>query len=145
VYEAKMRGFVEQARSEGVEVIGFGDLALADIRAYRERQLSGTGLGAVFPLWGRNTNELAREMIDAGIVAHLTCIDPRVVPASLAGRRFDLALLTELPDGVDPCGENGEFHTFVSDGPGFAAPIPVRGGEVVERDGFVFADLLLAE
>src|SRR5262249_14331883 len=94
------------------------------------------------PLWGRDTRALAHEMIDGGLVAHVTCIDPRKLDRAFAGRRFDRAFLADLPAGTDPCGENGEFHSFVSDGPLFAGPVPVRGGDVVERDGFVFADML---
>jgi diphthamide synthase (EF-2-diphthine--ammonia ligase) len=129
-------------RADGVEGIAFGDLFLEDVRRYRERQMAGTGLAPRFPLWGRPTAALAREMVDGGLRARLTCVDPRVLPASFAGRAFDDALLRELPPGVDPCGENGEFHSFAWDGPMFARPIPVDLGEVVERDGFVFADLL---
>lgn len=141
-YEARMATFCQQARRDGVEQIVFGDLFLADIRAYRERQLEGTGLEPSFPLWGRDTGELADAMLRAGTVAHLICIDPRRVPAGLAGRRWDSYLLRELPAGVDPCGENGEFHTFVSDGPGFSEAIAFVPGEVVVREGFVFADLV---
>ena len=122
--------------------MAFGDLFLADIRAYRERQLAGTGIAPLFPLWGRDTHALAREMIDGGLVAHVTCVDPARLDRAFAGRRFDRALLADLPAGVDPCGENGELHTFVSAGPMFQAPIPVRPGAITERDGFVFADLL---
>jgi diphthamide synthase (EF-2-diphthine--ammonia ligase) len=120
----------------------FGDLFLADVRSYREGALADTGIEPLFPLWGRHTGELATEMIEQGVRATLTCVDPRQLPASFAGRTFDHELLADLPDHVDPCGENGEFHTFVSDGPGFVAPLDVRLGEVVERDGFVFADVL---
>ncbi len=141
-YEACMRRFVGQAVAQGVSAVAFGDLFLEDVRAYRERQLAGTGLEPVFPLWGKPTPALAREMIDAGVRAHLTCVDPRQVAPAFAGRSFDHALLAELPDSADPCGERGEFHTFVWDGPMFSRPIPVRLGEVVEREGFVFADLL---
>ena len=141
-YEAAMGEAVARAREEGVQGIAFGDLFLEDIRRYRERQMAPTGLELVFPLWQRPTAILAREMIAGGLRAHLTCVDPRALPAAFAGRTFDATLLDDLPPGVDPCGENGEFHTFVWDGPMFRTPVPVRPGEVVERDGFVFADLL---
>jgi uncharacterized protein (TIGR00290 family) len=143
-YEAEMAASIAVARAEGVSRIVFGDLFLADVRAYRERQLAGTGLEPVFPLWGRDTAALAREMIDGGLDAILTCVDPRCVDRALAGRRFDAALLAALPAGVDPCGENGEFHTFACAGPMFDAPLEVAVGEVVEREGFVFADADLA-
>ncbi len=141
-YEARMRAMVQRAQREGISHMAFGDVFLEDIRAYREANLAGTGIQPVFPLWKQPTTELARTMIDAGVVAHLTCIDPRKLPRELAGRRFDHALLSELPDGIDPCGENGEFHSFVSAGPMLKHPIDVRVGEVVERGGFVFADVL---
>jgi uncharacterized protein (TIGR00290 family) len=143
-YERIMGAFVAGARSQGIKAMAFGDLFLADIRAYRERQLAGTGIAPLFPLWGRDTHALAREMIDGGLVAHVTCVDPARLDRSLAGRRFDHALLADLPAGADPCGENGELHTFVSDGPMFQAPIAVRRGQTTERDGFVFADLVAA-
>lgn len=143
IYEERMAAFVESARAAGVERVVFGDLFLDDIRAYRERQLAGTGIAPVFPLWGRDTAALAREMLDAGVVATLTCVDSRKLPAAFAGRRWDAALLDELPDGVDPCGEHGEFHSFVSAGPGMSEAVEVTVGEVVEREGNVFADLLL--
>ena len=124
----------------GNQAIAFGDLFLADIRAYRERKLSGTGLEPLFPLWHIPTPRLAREMIAGGLRARLTCVDP-VLPREFAGREFDLELIEDLPSGVDPCGENGEFHTFVTDGPGFARPLNVTIGTTVERDGFVFTDV----
>ncbi len=142
VYAEAMARAMEGARARGIEAVAFGDLFLEDVRRYREEQLRGSGLVPLFPLWGRPTPRLAREMVAAGVRARLTCVDPRVLPASFAGRAFDGALLQALPDGVDPCGENGEFHTFAWDGPAFAEPVPVERGEVVERDGFVFADLL---
>jgi uncharacterized protein (TIGR00290 family) len=145
VYEAAMARALEEAKALRVSGVAFGDLFLDDIRRYRERQMAGTGLRLLFPLWGRPTAALAREMVDAGLRARITCVDPRVLPASFAGREFDLRLLADLPPGVDPCGENGEFHTFAWDGPMFRRPVPVRGGEVVTREGFVFADLLPAE
>jgi uncharacterized protein (TIGR00290 family) len=143
VYEARMIEALARARAEGIEEIVFGDLFLADVRAYRERQLAGTGVAPRFPLWGRDSGALVREMIAAGVRAHLTCVDPRVMPRALAGRRLD-EIVDELPAGVDPCGERGEFHTFVSDGPMLSHPVAVAPGEIVERDGFVFADLVPA-
>jgi uncharacterized protein (TIGR00290 family) len=142
-YEARMSEACRRAVAEGFDSVAFGDLFLRDIRAYRERTLSGTGLTPVFPLWDLPTPTLARDMIAGGLRARLTCIDPKALDARFAGREFDSALLEELPPGVDPCGENGEFHTFAYAGPMFAAPIPVAGGEVVERSGFVYADLLI--
>jgi uncharacterized protein (TIGR00290 family) len=141
-YEALMAMAVATAKSDGVSRMVFGDLFLADVRAYREEALAGSGVEPVFPLWGRPTRELAAEMVERGIRATITCVDPQQLDPSFAGREFDRILLAELPDQVDPCGENGEFHTFVHEGPGFAAPIPVRTGDVVERDGFVFADVV---
>ena len=141
-YEAAMREAVQTARDDGAEGMVFGDLFLADVRRYREEHLAGTGIEPVFPLWDEPTDRLAREMLDAGVRAVLTCVDPRVLPASFAGRPFDTDLLADLPEGVDPCGERGEFHTFVWDAPGFSAPIPVSVGETVARDGFVFCDVL---
>jgi uncharacterized protein (TIGR00290 family) len=143
-YEAAMARALAQAREAGVTGIAFGDLFLEDVRLYRERQMEGTGLACHFPLWARPTRELALEMIETGIRARLTCVDPRALPGSFAGRDFDRALLSDLPPAVDPCGERGEFHTFAWDGPMFARPIPIDTGEVVTRDGFVFADLLPA-
>jgi uncharacterized protein (TIGR00290 family) len=143
-YEAQLLPAFERIKGEGVTHIVFGDLYLEDIRAYRERQLAAAGLRGIFPLWQRDTAALAREMIASGMVAHLVCVDPRRLGREFAGRRFDAQLLAELPAGVDPCGENGEFHTLVSAGPMFAAPIEVTVGAVVERDGFAFADVLPA-
>jgi len=142
VYEQLMSASMDVAIGEGVEAVVFGDLFLEDVRAYREQALAATGLRALFPLWGRPTDRLAHEMISSGVRAVLTCVDPAKLPADLVGRRFDEALLRDLPPGVDPCGERGEFHTFVWDGPGFARPIEVRTGEVVTRDGFVFCDVV---
>ena len=130
------------ARREGIGAVAFGDLFLEDVRRYREEKMRGTGLRPLFPLWGRPTPALAREMVASGLRARLTCVDPRALAPSFAGRAFDAELLAELPAGVDPCGENGEFHTFAWDGPMFRRPVAVRPGEVVEREGFVFADLL---
>ncbi|HEX3850800.1 MAG TPA: hypothetical protein VHW01_07520 [Polyangiaceae bacterium] len=141
-YEACMRRFVQQAAAQGVSAVAFGDLFLEDVRAYRERQLADTGLSPVFPLWGKPTRALAEEMIASGLKARLTCVDPKQIAASFAGRSFDQALLDELPPEADPCGERGEFHTFVWAGPMFESPLAIRLGEIVERDGFVFADLV---
>jgi uncharacterized protein (TIGR00290 family) len=143
VYERTMAEFVERCRADGVEAMAFGDLFLQDIRAYREKNLAGTGIAPLFPLWGLDTAALARTMIAGGLEAYVTCIDSRKVPKSFAGRRFDAQLLAELPDGVDPCAENGEFHTFTCAGPMFSRPISVTRGEVVSRDGFVFCDLVI--
>jgi uncharacterized protein (TIGR00290 family) len=143
VYEAAMRKAIEDALEHGVTHIAFGDLFLEDVRAYRVKQLEGSGLEPLFPIWHEPTGPLARRMIDAGLQAVITCIDPKKLPRSFAGRRFDHALLDELPQGVDPCGENGEFHTCVLAGPMFREPLHAAVGETVEHDGFVFADLLL--
>jgi uncharacterized protein (TIGR00290 family) len=143
-YETRMRHLCARAISEGIEAMAFGDLFLTDIRAYREKQLAGTGLEPLFPVWQIPTAELARTMIASGLRAKITCVDPRVLPANFAGRDFDSRFLAALPANIDPCGENGEFHSFVYDGPGFRRPIPVSVGEIVERDGFVFADLTAA-
>jgi uncharacterized protein (TIGR00290 family) len=144
VYERAMGDAMAQALAQGVDHVVFGDLFLADIRAYREKQLARIGMTPLFPLWLRDTGALAREMIADGLSAVLTCVDPKQLDRSFAGRRFDGALLDALPSSVDPCGENGEFHTLVTAGPMFARPLRVRAGEVVERDGFVFADVLPA-
>ena len=122
----------------------FGDLFLRDVREYRERNLGRTGIAPVFPLWDRPTDQLARDMITGGVRAVLTCVDPKVLPAEFSGRAYDDALLADLPAGVDPCGERGEFHTFVWDGPGFSSPIAIEVGERVHRDGFVFSDVVPA-
>lgn len=143
-YQAVMRAPLDAWRADGGDGVAFGDLFLADVRAYRERLLQPTGLAAHFPLWGRDTAALAREFVRLGFRATLVTIDPRKLDPSFAGRAYDDALLDALPPDVDPCGEHGEFHTFVHDGPIFARPVPVRAGEVVARDGFVFADLLPA-
>jgi uncharacterized protein (TIGR00290 family) len=142
-YEAAMAAALAAARRDGVTAVAFGDLFLEDIRRYREERMAETGLQPLFPLWGEPTGALARRMIDGGLRARLTCVDPRQLAPSFAGREFDAALLAELPPSVDPCGERGEFHSFAYAGPMFARPVGLRNGEVVERDGFVFADLLL--
>ena len=140
-YECSMREVCGRAVSEGIDAIAFGDLFLRDIRAYRERQLEGSGLEPIFPLWDIPTPGLALDMIAGGLRAKLTCVDPRVLDRTFAGRDFDTALLTSLPASVDPCGENGEFHTFAYEGPMLDRPVPVESGKIVERDGFIFADL----
>lgn len=142
VYETRMAYAWAQLKSQGIEQIVFGDLFLTDVRAYREQQLAAAGMHAVFPLWQRDTALLARTMIASGLVAHIVCLDPRRLGRHFAGRRFDEALLRELPEGVDPCGENGEFHTVVTAGPMFKAQIAVTVGATVERDGFVFTDVV---
>jgi len=144
-YEARMSLFVERCQQRKIDCFAFGDLYLEDIRAYREQKLEGSGIGAIFPLWGIPTASLSRGMIDGGLQAHLTCIDPRQLSERFAGRKFNHSLLDELPTDVDPCGENGEFHSFVFAGPMFEGEINITVGEVVQRDGFVFADLLPAE
>ena len=142
VYEGAMRAAVESALRAGVTHIAFGDLFLEDIRAYRTKQLEGTGLTPLFPLWNEPTADLARRMIDAGVEAYLTCVDPSKLSPSHAGRRFDHAFLDDLPADVDPCGERGEFHTCVLAGPMFRERVAAVAGDVVERDGFCFADLV---
>ncbi len=142
IYERKMAAAMADAKQAGITHIVFGDLFLEDVRAYRERQLAGTGITPVFPLWGRPTSALARDMIDAGVEARLSTVDLKTLPTSFAGRRFDNALLAALPAEADPCGENGEFHSFVSAGPMLSRKIAVKVGETVEREGFAFADLL---
>jgi uncharacterized protein (TIGR00290 family) len=143
-YGRLMTEAMAAAVDDGVTHIAFGDLFLADVRTYREKHLARSGITPLFPLWGRPTAALAGQMVADGVRAVLTCVDPRKVPASFAGRWYDDSLLSDLPEDVDPCGENGEFHTFVVDAPGFRRPLDVRVGELVERDGFVFADVLPA-
>jgi uncharacterized protein (TIGR00290 family) len=144
IYEARLaQAFAERPLADSDEV-AFGDLFLEDIRAYREERLAAAGRRGVFPLWARDTRALARRFLDLGFRAEIVCVNPRALDASFAGRAYDSALLAELPDDVDPCGENGEFHTFVWDGPLFGRPVGWRAGPVVERDGFVFRDLVPA-
>jgi uncharacterized protein (TIGR00290 family) len=145
VYEQLMSSAVTAAVSAGVEAMVFGDLFLEDVRRYRERMLEGTGLRPLFPLWLRPTAELARELIGSGVRAVVTCVDRAQAPDALAGRWYDQQFLSELPAGVDQCGENGEFHTVVVDGPDFSAAIPVTIGDTVERDGFLFTDVIPAQ
>lgn len=140
-YERLMRSACERAVNDGFRAVAFGDLFLEDVRDYRIRQLSGSGLTPLFPVWGQDTRKLARTMIDAGVRAVVTCIDPAKLPREFAGRTWDEKFVNDLPAGVDPCGENGEFHTFVYASPAFDREIAVEAGEVVERDGFVFADV----
>ena len=140
-YEMAMETAIQRALAAGVSVMAFGDLFLEDVRRYRESQLAGTGLAPLFPIWGLSTRRLAREMISAGLRARLTCVDPKQIHTSFVGREFDDALLADLPATADPCGERGEFHTFAYAGPMFHHPVPIQTGEIVTRDGFVFADL----
>jgi uncharacterized protein (TIGR00290 family) len=142
VYGDLMRASLAQAGADGVSHVIFGDIFLDDVRAYREARLREAGMTACFPLWLSDTTALARQMIESGLRAVITCVDPRQAPREMIGRAYDDELLASLPDSVDPCGENGEFHTFVWDGPLFARPIEISVGEMVERDGFLFSDLL---
>jgi uncharacterized protein (TIGR00290 family) len=142
VYEQRMAAALASPPLADVAAIAFADLFLADIRAYREERLAGAGREAIFPVWGRDTGELAREFIAAGFEAVLVCVDPAQIDPSFAGRPFDEELLADLPPGADPCGENGEFHTFVHAGPILERPIEVEPGEAVTRDGFAFQDLV---
>jgi uncharacterized protein (TIGR00290 family) len=144
VYECAMGEAMARARAAGVLHVAFGDLFLADIRAYREEKLGAVGMTPTFPVWGRDTKTLAHEMIAGGLRAYVTCVDPKQLDKGFAGRVFDAKFLHDLPAGVDPCGERGEFHSCVFAGPMFSAPLNVRPGEIVERDGFVFADVLPA-
>jgi uncharacterized protein (TIGR00290 family) len=141
-YETRMAEACRRAVAEGFDTMAFGDLYLRDIRAYRERQLADTGLTPLFPLWDLPTAALASAMIAGGLRARLACIDPKALAAGFAGREFDLALLAELPPAVDPCGENGEFHTFAYDGPMFRAPIPIACGETRDIGGYLYTDLI---
>jgi len=144
-YETIMADVCARARLNEIDAVAFGDLFLTDIRAYRERQLEGTGLEPLFPLWNLDTRDLARAMIAGGLRAKLTCVDPKRLAPGFAARDFDQQLLDELPAGVDPCGENGEFHSFVYAAPIFDRALPIRMGQIVERDGFVFADVVPEE
>ena len=142
-YEDAMRGAITRAKADRITHMAFGDLFLEDVRHYRETMLAGTGIQPMFPLWGQPTGQLADRMIASGLRAHLTCVDPKQLSPAFAGRTFDEWLLKDLPDGVDPCGERGEFHTFAHAGPMFEEPISILPGDVITRDGFVFADLQL--
>jgi uncharacterized protein (TIGR00290 family) len=141
-YESRMRTAVAKAVAEGFTHVAFGDLFLEDVRRYREDRLAGSGLAPMFPIWGIPTDQLAGDMIDGGLRAVLTCVNPKQLDRSFAGRQFDRSLLADLPTGVDPCGERGEFHSFAYDGPMFNRPVAVTPGEIVDRDGFVFADMI---
>jgi uncharacterized protein (TIGR00290 family) len=141
-YEAAMADAMARAQKENVTAVAFGDLFLEDVRRYRVEKLAPTGIEPVFPIWGIPTDRLARDMVASGLRAHVTCVDPKQLDARFAGRVYDNAFLDDLPDGADPCGENGEFHSFAFAGPMFDAPIKVTPGETVERDGFVFSDLM---
>jgi uncharacterized protein (TIGR00290 family) len=143
-YESAMSSACDRAIAQGVTAVAFGDLFLEDVRRYRESALQGTGLRPLFPLWGRDTRELIAEMIEAGMRARVVCVDPTQISEDFAGRDLDSSFVADLPAGADPCGENGEFHTFAYAGPVFAAPIGIESGEIVQRDGFIFADVLPA-
>lgn len=145
IYAQRMTEACDRAVRERIEAIAFGDLFLRDVREYRERQLASTGLEPIFPLWQIPTNELARTMIAGGLHAKLVCVDSRQLPAAFAGRDFDADLLRDLPVHVDPCGERGEFHSCVYDGPMFTKPIELESGEIVDRDGFIYADFSLLQ
>jgi uncharacterized protein (TIGR00290 family) len=142
-YEHAMSDALSRAKREGVTAVAFGDLFLRDIRRYREEKLAPTGIDALFPIWGLKTDQLARDMVDAGLRAYITCVDTSQFDRSFAGQTYDRSMLESLPAGVDPCGENGEFHTFVYRGPMFSRAIAVEPGALIERNGFVFADLVL--
>ena len=141
-YEIAMARLAAEAVEHGITHMAFGDLFLTDVRAYREEQLCETGITPIFPLWKRNSTILAHEMLASGVKAVVTCVDPKQVSPSFVGREFDAAFLAELSATCDPCGENGEFHTFTWDGPAFGHAVPISVGEIVERDGFVFADVV---
>lgn len=143
-YEIAMRGAVSKISANGINHMAFGDLFLEDVRRYREERLTGTEITPVFPLWKRDTRQLAHDILDSGVRAIVTCVDPSQIRAIFVGRDFDAAFLAELPASCDPCGENGEFHTFVWDSPSFRHPIRVARGATIERDGFHFADLVAA-
>ncbi len=141
-YEERMKQALEEHFAQGVRRVAFGDIFLEDLRAYREKNLAQVGMQAIFPIWKRDTRELARAFVQQGFRAVVVCVDPRVLDASFAGRELDASFFADLPPNVDPCGENGEFHTFVFDGPIFKSRIPCRVGEKALRDGFCFCDLL---
>jgi uncharacterized protein (TIGR00290 family) len=140
-YQRIMGKFVESAKQQQVEAFAFGDLFLESVRDYRVEQLSGTGIEALFPIWNTPTHELSQQLIDSGVKTVLTCVDSKQISAQFSGRQYDRSLLNELPDTCDPCGENGEFHTFVYDGPMFSTPITIEVGEQLDRDGFIFTDI----
>jgi uncharacterized protein (TIGR00290 family) len=142
-YNTIMTDFIKEARQQGIECFAFADLFLEDIRRYRETNLAGTGITPIFPLWGIPTKQLSEEMVNSGLRARITCIDPKYLASDFAGQEYDLSFLDRLPASVDPCGENGEFHTFAYDGPMFRKAVNIFAGETVSRDGFIFTDLLL--
>ena len=139
-YERIMAEFIAKIQTDDIQAVAFGDLYLEDIRDYRIAQMQDTGIEPIFPCWGINTTELSKMIIDIGIKANITCIDPKQISVNFAGHAFDQNLLNALPDTIDPCGENGEFHTFVYDSPDFDNPIDITEGKTIERDGFVFTD-----
>ncbi len=141
-YESIMNKFIEKTKANGIEYFAFGDLYLEDVRKYREDSLKGTGINPIFPLWGMNTKSLSEEMIDSGLKARITCVDPKQLSTDFAGIEYNKSFLECIPDNIDPCGENGEFHTFVYDGPMFKEEIKISAGETITRDGFVFTDLM---
>jgi len=145
IYETRMESAMQAAHEQGIRRIAFGDIFLEDLRAYREKNLAKIGMKAVFPIWKRDTRELAQSFVSLGFRARTACVDPRVLERSFAGRELTPTFFEELPSKADPCGENGEFHTFVFDGPIFKKPVKCRTGEIVERDGFIFCDLLSDE
>ncbi len=142
-YQEVMQAYINRLETEHIDCMAFGDIHLQDIREYREQNLKRTSIKPLFPLWGMSTRQLANEMVSNGLRAFVTCVDPKFLLPSFAGREFDRSFLSDLAEDIDPCGENGEFHTFVTDGPLFHHSLNVRVGDVVERDGFVFADVLL--
>jgi len=141
-YEDRMKAFIEKAKEKKIECIAFGDLFLEDVRKYREEKLAGAGITPIFPLWGIPTRTLSQDMIDAGLKAVITSIDPKLIPEEFIGKQYNESFLQQITDTVDPCGENGEFHTFAFAGPMFNEPISITVGEIVHRDGFVFADII---
>jgi uncharacterized protein (TIGR00290 family) len=141
-YKTIMADFIKQVKSRGIDNIAFGDLFLEDIRRYREESLAGTGITPLFPLWGKPTGELSKEMVSKGLRAIITSVDPKSLTADFAGHVYDSTFLEQIPDSIDPCGEKGEFHSFAYDGPMFKSRLNIRVGETVTRDGFVFADVL---
>jgi len=140
-YEDRMKAFIEKAKDKEIECIAFGDLFLEDVRKYREEKLAGTGITPIFPLWGIPTRTLSKDMIRDGLGAVITCLDPKLIPPEFAGKEYNESFLSQIPESVDPCGENGEFHSFAFAGPMFHEKIDISIGEVVHRDGFVFADV----
>ena len=143
-YETRMMAFIEQVIANKIECCAFGDLYLEDVRQYRESNLEGTGITPLFPLWGIPTEELSGKMVQSGLRAIITCVDPKSLPDKFAGREYDASFLADIPENIDPCGENGEFHSFAFQGPMFTKPIEVSAGDIVHRDGFVFSELLLS-